>query len=84
MGSRILGGRLQWRFLRDLRKSEMIEIRQTGCCFEQQMNSRTDTVRMVFWLEEKMEMTGGQEENQRSRGLEAGAKQGGTSQRKHH
>lgn len=78
VGSRILGGGLWWQ------GPEKDDKDTTGGCFEQQMNSKTDTVEVIFWLEERTKMTGGQEENQRSRGLKPEAKHGGTSHRKHH
>lgn len=80
MGSRILCERLQWQGPEKKRDDGD----KSGGCFEQEMNSKTDTVERVFWLEERMKMTGGQEENQRSRGLKPEAKHGGTSHRKHH
>lgn len=57
VGSRILGGRLSWQ----RPGKEQDDRDKTGGWFEQQMNSKTDTVEVIFWLEKRMKMTGGQE-----------------------
>lgn len=63
MGSRILCERLQWQGPEKKRDDGD----KSGGCFEQEMNSKTDTVERVFWLEERVKMggTGGKSEEQR-------------------